>query len=205
MRRTTKTAITLFLIGLTPVLAQTPIPEFTISAAPSVVTVTQGQVASVAVTVACNTASLKAVADCNARPEFAIQLSELPYGVYAQAATGRVGVNTIALHASSEASLESFPVQVTVSAGDTTQVQTFLLTVRPAPVVLPPPVVKPEVVIQPSPVVHWEHHLAVAKTAEDLDRLANELGKDSWELVSVSTRRTRGVTEWVGFFKRAKR
>lgn len=205
MRRTTKTVIILFLVGLTPMLAQTPIPEFTISAAPSVVTVTQGQVASLALTVTCNTASLAAVADCNARPQFGIQLSELPYGVRAQVATGRVGVNTIALHASSEASLESFPVKVTVSAGDTTQVQTFLLTVRPAPVVPAPPVVKPEVVVQPSPVVHWEHHLAVAKTAEDLDLLANELGKDSWELVSVTTRRTRGVTEWVGFFKRAKR
>ncbi len=200
----TATALILFLVGLTPVLAQTPIPEFTISAAPSVVTVVQGQVGSVAVTVACNTASLKAVADCNARPDFDFRLSQLPYGVQAHLAPGRVGVNTVELHASSDAGLGSSRVQVTVTAGDTTQVQTFLLNVRPAPEAPPPLVVKPEVVVQPSPVVHWEHHLAVAKTAEDLDRLANELGKDSWELVSVSTRRTRGVTEWVGFFKRAR-
>ena len=160
---------------------------------------------SLAVTITCNTASLKAVADCNARPEFGIQLSPLPSGVQAHLATGRVGVNTIELHASSEASLGSSRVQVTVMAGDTTQMQTFLLNIRPAPVVSPPPVLKPEVVVQPNPVVHWEHHLAIAKTAEELDRLANELGKDSWELVSVTTRQTRGAMEWVGFFKRAKR
>jgi hypothetical protein len=204
MRRTTKTALILFLVGLAPVMAQTPIPEFTISAAPSVVTVVQGQVSSVAVTVACNTASLKAVADCNARPEFGIHLSQLPYGVQAQIATGRVGVNTVELHASSDASLGSSHVTVTVTAGDTTQVQTVLLNVRPVPVAPPPPVVKTEVV-KPSPVVHWEHHMASAKTPEELDRLANELGRDSWELVSVTTRQTRGATEWVGFFKRAKR
>ncbi|HJX84222.1 MAG TPA: hypothetical protein VJ723_07755 [Candidatus Angelobacter sp.] len=203
-QRIIQTALILFLVGLAPVVAQTPIPEFTISAAPSVVTVVQGQVASLAVTVACNTASLKAVADCNARPEFGIHLSQLPFGVQAQIAPGRVGVNTVELHASSEAGLGSSRVQATVTAGDTTQVQTFLLNVRPAPAAPPPPVVKAEVV-KPSPVVHWEHHMAIAKTPEDLDRLANELGKDSWELVSVTTRQTRGSTEWVGFFKRAKR
>jgi hypothetical protein len=201
----TAAALILFLVGLTPVVAQTPLPEFTISAAPSVVTVVQGQVSSLAVTIACNTASLKAVADCNARPEFGVQLSQLPSGVQAHLATGRVGVNTIELHASSEASLGASRVQVTVTAGDTTQVQTFLLNVRPAPPLPPPPVIKPEVVVQPSPAVHWEHHLAIAKTPEELDRLANELGKDSWELVSVTTRQNRGATEWVGFFKRAKR
>src|SRR5258708_31722232 len=100
-------ALILFLLGLTTVFAQTPIPEFTISAAPSVVTVVQGQVGSVAVTVACNTASLKAVADCNARPGFGIRGSQLPYGVPAHIATGRVGVNTVELHASSDASVGS--------------------------------------------------------------------------------------------------
>jgi hypothetical protein len=206
-RPTIQTAIALIscLAGLTPVVAQAPPPEFIISAAPSVVTVAQGQVSSLAVTVACNTASVTAVADCNARPRFDFHFSELPAGVMAQVATGRVGVNTVELLASSEASLGSFPIQVAVAAGDTTQVQTFLLNVRPAPAVSPPSVVKPEVVFQPVPVVHWEHHLAIAKTAEELDRLANELGKDSWELVSVTTRQTRGATQWVGFFKRAKR
>jgi hypothetical protein len=201
----TATALILFLVGLTPVLAQTPIPEFTISAAPSVVTVAQGQMSSLAVTVTCNTASLAAVADCNARPKFDFHLSQLPAGVQAQVATGRVGVNTVELLASPDATLGSFHVQITVTAGDTTQVQTFLLNVRPAPPVSPPPVITPAVVVQPAPVVRWEHHLATAKTAEELDRLANELGKDSWELVSVTTRQTRGATEWVGFFKRAKR
>src|ERR1700674_719494 len=79
----TATALILSLVGLAPVLAQAPPPEFNIFAAPSVVTVVQGQVASLAVTVACNTASFKAVADCNARPEFGIHLSQLPYGVQA--------------------------------------------------------------------------------------------------------------------------
>jgi hypothetical protein len=53
--------------------------------------------------------------------------------------------------------------------------------------------------------VRWEHHLVIAKTPEELDLRAKELGQDSWELVSVVTRQIRGTNQWVGFFRRAQR
>ena len=52
-----------------------------------------------------------------------------------------------------------------------------------------------------TPVLAWEHHVLVAKTPEDFNRMADDLGRDSWELVSVVTRQNAHRTEWLGFFK----
>src|SRR5215471_2840014 len=199
-------ALLFFLAGLKPIVAQSLVPEFFIAVAPSVLTVVQGEHASLTVTITCNTSSFIALADCNARPQFDFYLSEFPDGTNAQTAAGRIGANTISISASSEARAGSFPVHVTVLAGDTEQVQTFVLNVRerpaPAPVthVVPPPVAAPA-----GPAQIWEHHVLVAKTPEEFDRKANDLGQDSWELVSVITRQNGHVTELVGFFKRPKR
>jgi hypothetical protein len=207
-RPTIHAAATLFLClaTLTPLAAQTPLPEFHIAVVPSIVIVAPGEVVSLTVTVTCNAASLAAVADCSARPNFDFSFSELPAGVAAQVAAGRVGPNTVVVSASSAAKAGSFPIQVKVAAGDTMQVQSINVNVRtPAPVVAPAPEVRPLVVAQSGFGVHWEHHFAVAKTAEELDRMADELGHNSWELVSVVTRENHGAAEWVGFFKRPKR
>jgi hypothetical protein len=214
MRRPTihaAAALFLCLAALTPLAAQTPLPEFHIAVVPSIVIVAPGDVVSLTVTVTCNAASLAAVADCSARPNFDFSFSGLPAGVAAQAAAGRVGPNTIVVSASSAAKVGSFPIQVTVAAGDTTEVQSINVNVRaPTPATTPaaviaPAVVAPSVAVQSTLGVHWEHHVAVAKTAEELDRMADELGQQSWELVSVVTRENHGAAEWVGFFRRPKR
>ena len=197
--------VLLALVGLKPMAGQDPPPpppEFHISVTPSVVTVKQGDVASVTVRVICNSSSLAAAADCSERPQFGFYVSQFPSGVRADTAPGRVGPNTIAISASSFASVGSFPIQVTVTGGNTAQVQTFVLTVRPGAAAPSSTVVRePVVVQQPGPVLHWEHHVMVAKTEEEFDRMANQLGQDGWELVNVIARQT----ELVGFFKRPKR
>ena len=80
-----------FLAGLKPIVAQSLVPEFFIAVAPSVVTVVQGEHASLNVAITCNTSSFIAVAECNARPEFDLYLSEVPDGTNAQTAAGRIG------------------------------------------------------------------------------------------------------------------
>lgn len=86
-------------------------------------------------------------------------------------------------------------------AGNTSQVQTFVLNVKQAAPAssasqeLPKPVDVPV-----RPVLAWEHNMLVAKTPEEFDRKAKDLGRDSWELVSVLTRKDLGVAEWIGFF-----
>ena len=195
-----------FMAGLKPILGQAPIPEFFIAITPSVTTVVQDEQTWVTLTITCNTSSLIAAQDCNARPAFNIDLSEVPDGTYAQAAPGRVGANTILIGASSTATVGSFAVHVTVTAGNTTQAQTFVLNVRQgaqAPSA-------PQKIQQPAgdserPVLTWQYHLLVAKTPEEFEHMANELGEDSWELVSVISKQNAGVTEWIGFFKRPKR
>jgi hypothetical protein len=194
------------LAGLKPVVGQSPVPEFFITVAPSVVTVLPGEATSLTVTITCHTSSLVVAEDCNAWPKFDFHLSEFPDGTHAELAAGRIGANTISISASSEAAGGSFPIQVTVAAGNTSQVQTFVLNVRQAapassaPQELPKPIGVPV-----RPVFTWEHHVLVAKTPEEFDRKANDLGRDSWELVSVITRKDLGVAEWIGFFKRPKR
>jgi hypothetical protein len=194
------------LAGLKPSIGQSPVPEFFITVAPSVVTVLQGEATSLTVTITCHTSSLVVATDCNAWPKFDFHLSEFPDGTHAELAAGRIGANTISLSASSEATAGSFPIQVTVAAGNTSQVQTFVLNVRQAAAA--PSVqqgTRHPVGVPADPVLTWEHRVLMAKTPEEFDRKANDLGQDSWELVSVITRQDFGVAEWIGFFKRLKR
>lgn len=194
------------LAGLKPVIGQSPVPEFFITVAPSVITVLQGETTSLTVTITCDTSSLVVAADCNAWPKFGFHLSEFPDGTHAELAAGRTGANTISISASSEATVGAFPIQVTVVAGNTSQVQTFVLNVRqPAPASSAPQELPKPVGVPVRPVHAWEHHMLVAKTPEEFDRKAKDLGRDSWELVSVITRQDFGVAEWIGFFKRPKR
>jgi hypothetical protein len=196
----------LVLAGLKPVIGQSPVPEFFITVAPSFVTVLQGEATSLTVTITCHTSSLVVAADCNAWPKFDFHLSEFPDGTQAELAAGRTGVNTISISASSEATAGSFPIQVTVVAGNTSQVQTFVLNVKQAAPASSASQEPPKPVGVPvRPVLAWEHHMLVAKTPEEFDRKAKDLGRDSWELVSVFTREDLGVAEWIGFFKRPKR
>ena len=205
-KRCIAAVVFLVVAGLKPIAGQYAQPEFRIAVVPSVVIVKQGDAASVTVTITCNSSDLGASADCISWPKFDFYLSQLPDGVHAQTVPGRVGPNTIAISASSGAILGSFPLQVTVTGGNTAQVQTVALNVRPAPGAPAPTVVREPVVVQPpTPILRWEHRVAVAKTEEEFDRMANQMGQDAWELVNVITRQNHGVTELVGFFKRPKR
>lgn len=200
------------LAALKPATAQRPnpdpefvVPEFFISVVPSVVTVEQGGLTMLTVTIKCNTSSFEAVKDCNDRPKFDVYLSEFPDGTSVQTAGGRIGDNAIAINASSSAKTGSFAVQVTVAAGITTQVQTFVLNIRQAAPVASTETVNRESVAAPaSHQLTWEHHAVVAKTPEELNRVANDLGKASWELVSVVSRQNAHGTELIGFFRRPK-
>ena len=195
-----------FLAGLKAAVGQKPIPEFFIAVAPSVVTIHQGDISSLTVTIKCNDSSLIAATDCNAWPKFDLHLSEFPDGTQAEMAAGRVGANTVAISASSKAKAGSFAIKVTVVAGNTTQEQTFLLSVRQS--ASSPPAhreTQPPVDATASPGSSWEHHVLVAKTPEEFNRMADDLGRDSWELVSVIAKQDAGFAEWIGFFKRQKR
>jgi len=212
LRKCTIAALLFFcLAGLKQVAGQQPdpeffIPEFFISLAPSVVTVEQGGLTMLTVTIRCNTSSFAAVKDCNSRPKFDLYLSEFPDGTSAQTAGGRIGDNAIAINASSEAKVGSFAVQVTVVAGTTTQVQTFVLNIRQAAsVASAETAIREPVAVPAGPLLTWEHHVVVAKTPEELKRMANDLGRASWELVSVVSRQNARGTELIGFFRRPSR
>ena len=151
-------------------------PHFVVSVNPSIVTITQGGMASLTVTTV-----------VNERPVFAFSLSGLPSGVIAQVPVGHAGDNTIVLTALPTASTGTFNVNLTAEAGNNPQTQGFMLNVKPMPV------------------TQWEYHLETAGTQQQLEAAASGLGLQSWELVSVVLHDREGKPEWVGFFKRQKR
>src|ERR1700760_401550 len=169
-------------------MGQRTVPEFFITVAPSVVTVLQGEATSVTLTITCDTSSLVVAADCNTW-KFDFHFSEFPEGMHAETADGRVGANTILISASSKTTPGSFPIQVNVGAGKTAQVQTFVLNVGEAAGASSfQQGTRPRVDVEAGPALAREHHVLVPKTPEEFDRKANDLGRNSWELVSVVPR-----------------
>ena len=153
-------------------------PAFNVSINPSIVTVTQGSMASFTVHL-----------EVNERPQFEFSLSGLPGGVIAQVPAGHAGNNTIVLTALPSASTGTFHVGVTALAGNNPQTQSFVLNVKPLPV------------------IQWEYRMEKAPTERELQSAAEALGEQSWELVSVVYRErgSNGLPEWTAFFKRQKR
>jgi hypothetical protein len=177
MRRTISTAAALiFLLAASCLQAQVS-PAFNVSISPSIVTVTQGAMTSFTVNIV-----------VNERPQFDFTLSGLPGGVVAQVPAGHPGANTIVLTALPAASTGTFHIGVTVLAGNNPQTQSFMLNVRPLPV------------------VQWEYRMEKAPTERELESAAEALGQQSWELVSVVYRErgSNGLPEWTAFFKREK-
>jgi hypothetical protein len=174
-----RTALVLFvlLIGASFRLPAQVSPDFNVSVSPSIVTMTQGTMASFTVNIV-----------VNERPVFEFGLSGLPSGVIAQLPVGHPGANTIVLTAFTSASTGSFNVDLTVLAGNNPQKQTFVLNVKPIPV------------------VQWEYRVERARTEQELENAASNLGQQSWELVSVIYRErgSNALPEWTGFFKRQK-
>lgn len=185
MSRLSVRAAVLFLImaGLASRLAAQADPDFVVSINPSIVTITQGAMASFTANIV-----------INERATFEFALSGLPPGVIAQFPIGHNGANTIVLTALPNAATGSFSVDLTSLAGGFTpprtnnapQTQTFTLNVKPMPV------------------TQWEYRVERSRGEEDLESTAASLGTQGWELVSVVLSDRDGREEWVGFFKRQK-
>src|SRR5258708_22932935 len=155
-KRCIAAAVLLALAGLEPIAGQGYQPDFRIAVNPTVVIVKQGDAASVTVTIICNSSDLAASADCIAQRRYDFYLSQLPDGFHAQTVPGGVGPNTIAITASSAATVGSFPTQLTVAGGNTVQAQTIVVNVRPASAASSPTLVRaPLLVQQPTPVSCW--------------------------------------------------
>lgn len=175
----------LLLIGLASRLPAQTDPEFVVSLSPSIVTITQGGMASLTVHIA-----------VNERPSFDFSLSGLPSGVVAQIPSGHAGATTIVLTALPTAATGTFNVELTAIASDFApprssngpQRQNFTLNVKPMPV------------------IQWEYRMERAKTEQELESAAEALGQQAWELVSVVYRErgSNGLPEWTAFFKRQK-
>ena len=95
-------------------------PQFNVSINPSIVTVTQGSMASFTINIV-----------VNERPQFEFTVSGLPGGIVAQVSPGHPGANTIMLTALPTASTGTFNVHVTALAGNNPQSQSFTLNVKP--------------------------------------------------------------------------
>ncbi len=187
MSRHAVRAAVLFLLitGLASRLPAQTDPEFVVSLSPSIVTITQGGMASLTVHIA-----------VNERPSFEFSLSGLPAGVIAQIPAGHAGATTIALTALPTAATGTFNVELTAVASDFApprssngpQRQNFTLNVKPLPV------------------TQWEYRMERAKTEQELESSATSLGVQAWELVSVVYRErgSNGLPEWTAFFKRQK-
>src|SRR6476469_357609 len=165
----------LLLIGLAPRLPAQTDPEFVVSLSPSIVTITQGGMASLTVHIA-----------VNERHSFEFSLSGLPAGVVAQIPAGRAGATTIVLTALPTAATGTFNVELTAVASgfapprtsNGPQTQGFTLNVKPLPV------------------AQWEYRMERARTEQELEATATSLGAQAWELVSVILTDRNGVDEW---------
>ncbi len=185
MTRSAVRATVLFLsiIGIASRLLAQADTDFVVTVNPSIVTITQGGTASLTVHIA-----------VNERPAFEFSLTGLPAGVVAQIPAGRAGATTILLTALPTAATGTFNVELAAVASDFApprtsngpQSQSFTLNVKPLPV------------------TQWEYRVERARTAQELESTATNLGQQSWELVSVVLTDHNGADEWVAFFKRQK-
>ena len=176
-------ALLLLITGVASRLPAQTDPDFVVTVNPSIVTITQGGTASLTVHVA-----------VNERPSFEFSLAGLPPGVVAQIPAGHSGATTIVLTALPTAATGTFNVELTAVASDFApprssngpQSQSFTLNVKPLPV------------------TQWEYRVERARTEQELESTATNLGLQSWELVSVVLTDRNGADEWVAFFKRQK-
>lgn len=178
MPRTVSAAVFVLLLAASASSLRAQVsPAFNVSISPSIVTVTQGSTTSFTVNIV-----------VNERPQFEFTLSGLPGGVVAQIPIGRPGANTILLTALPSASTGTFNIGMTVLAGNNPQSQSFMLNVKPLPV------------------MQWEYRMERVATERELESTASSLGQQSWEMVSVVYRErgNNGMPEWVAFFKRQK-
>jgi hypothetical protein len=158
-----------------PAVAQSG-PEFSLALSPASVTLPQGAVTSFTLTF-----------ESSEKPAFSISLAGLPDGVQALTPIVQAGMGSVVLYASPAATVGSFAVQVTARAGNNSQTQVLMLNVKP---------------MQPAP--QWEYTVLASNSDDEFLSLANSLGSQGWELVSVRFSQVTAPS-FVGFFKRIKR
>jgi len=160
----------LLIVITASVSAQTP-PHFVVSVDPSVVNIAQGGSVTMTVTTV-----------VDGRAGFEFSFAGLPAGVIAQTRSGRAGANTIVLTALPTAVIGSYSVDVTETTANSSHTQTFSLNVK----AMPP--------------IQWEYHAVIISGGQIFDEVANALGQQGWELVSVAVR----ADETIAFFKRER-
>ncbi len=153
--------------------------DFTLSLAPSTVTLIQGGSSSV-------TISTTMTGGGTGTPRLTV--SGTPSGISSQITPTGPGKATLSLTASQASGTGSFPLTVTGTAGGKSHSQTVQLNVSPFPTV---------------PTQQWEYQVITASSENDVVTQANTLGAEEWELVGVV--KVPGSTNtWRAFFKRPK-
>jgi len=153
--------------------------DFSLSLAPSTVTLIQGGSSSLTI----STATTGGAAGTPA-----LTISNTPSGVSSQITPTGPGKATLSLTASQAAATGSFPLTVTGTAGGKSHSQTVQLNVTPFSTVLPQ---------------QWEYQVVTANSENDVVTQANSLGAEEWELVGV-VKVPGNTNTWRAFFKRPK-
>jgi hypothetical protein len=153
--------------------------DFTLSLAPSAVTLIQGGSSSV-------TISTTMTGGATGTPTLTV--SGTPAGISSQITPTGPGKATLSLTASQAAATGSFPLTVTATAGGKSHSQTAQLNVSH---------------FSTAPTQQWEYQVITAASENDVITQADTLGAEEWELVSVV--KVPGSTNtWRAFFKRPK-
>ena len=152
--------------------------DFTLSLAPSTVTLIQGGSSSV-------TISTAMIGGGTFSPTLTV--SGTPPGISVQITPTGPGKATLALTASQAAATGSFPLTVTGTAGGKSHSETAQLNVSPFS----------------SVPTQWEYQVVTANSENDVVTQANALEAEEWELVSV-VKVPGNTNTWRAFFKRPK-
>jgi hypothetical protein len=154
-------------------------PDFSLSLAPSTVTLIQGGSSSV---------TISTVMTGGGAGTPTLTVSGTPPGISSQITPTGPGKATLSLTASQAVATGSFPLTVTGTAGGKSHSQTAQLNVSQ---------------FSPGPTQQWEYQVITASSENDVITQANTLGAQEWELVSVV--KVPGTTNtWRAFFKRPK-
>ena len=154
--------------------------DFTLSLAPSTVTLIQGGSSSVTIS------TTMTGGGPSGSP--ALTVSGTPTGVSSQITATGTGKATLSLTASQVAATGSFPLTVTGTSGGKSHSQTVQLNVSP---------------FSTGPTQQWEYQVITANSENDVITQADKLGAEEWELVGVA--KVPGTANtWRAFFKRPK-
>jgi hypothetical protein len=122
-------------------------------------------------------------------PKVSFSVSGLPAGVTSKITPGENGNAKVDLFAAPSAPEGTSPIIVTASGNGRSHSQAIALNTSGAP--------------DSTEDKDWEYKMIAAPTEQEILNQANELGADSWELVSVV--RVSNPTAWKAFFKRLKK